>query len=101
MKVSFKMGLKARVALLSSGVWYTAFYQKKADDHAVVTFIRRAYYEEVDNPPNNAVAFKTPQRQYDYRPIDAEAVRRNIKESIIGTRKRVGLEAARNLSKKM
>lgn len=82
MRVSFKMGLVRTIASLISSVWCIAFYQKKADDHVVVTFIRRAYYEEIDNPPANAIVFKSPHKQYDYRPIDIEAVRCSIKEAL-------------------
>ena len=78
--IKFKMGLKKQITSLHPGVFYTAYLVQK-NTAMVVTFIRRSYYEEVDNAPLNSVVFRTPKRQYKYWGMDPERVREAIQKA--------------------
>jgi len=78
--IKFKMGLKKQITTLHPGVFYTAYMMRK-NRAMVVTFIRRSYYEEVDNAPLNSVVFRTPERQYKYWGLNPEKVRHAIRSA--------------------
>jgi len=78
--IKFKMGLKKQITSLHPDVFYTAHLMQK-NTAMVVTFIRRSYYEEVDNAPLNSVVFRMPKRQYKYWGIDPERVRKAIQKA--------------------
>ena len=72
--IRFALGLRKNIVAMLPQTWYIANYRIKGQK-VVVTRIARAYYEQVDNPGVDTVAFKTPKCDYVRRGLNTERVR--------------------------
>jgi len=77
----FAFGVRNKISSLLPHTWYIAGYRMKGEK-IIVTRISRAYYEEVENPGVNRVAFRTGNRIYG-RSVSTREVREEIGKAFV------------------
>jgi len=82
--ILFAYGVRRRVSSLLPCAWHVAGYRINGNK-VVVTRISRAYYEEVEDPGESKVAFRTGNRVYD-RSVSTREVREAIAKAFVHQR---------------